>query len=625
MTAGRVDGSDGRTRTGLREIAARDVENECLKTASGGKRYVLTGAKIVGALQLAEAALDRELWFVGCEFTDVIDLRGARAASGIHWKGCELRSVLADRLHVGGDLLFETVRVAAEVSFRGALVRGDLRCTGSSFLRSGEKAFDAKGVVVGGSVLFEDGCALLGELVLETARVEGTVDLTGATLSGATGRAVTANGIRTGAELLMTGLRATGEVCLDGGIITGKVSCTGGVFTNRGGTALRAEGISCRSMWLNDGFVADGMVDLVGATVTVELNCSHGTVENGVGRDALKMDGLVAGKVFLDDGFRAIGEVSLCNARIATELNCTKGTFHNGGHIGVKAGGLRCDGNVYLNEGFAARGTVGFQDAAVKCDLNCKNGSFDTLDAQRLTVGGTFDWQPHETPGKADVSFATLGLLRDRPPSWPPDTRLAGLTVKSFDGGNMSAEERITWLEKAGEYAPEVYHQLVRFYRQCGKVDDSYSVAIANQRRRRKDGGLPRSARLWSWFLDWSVGYGYRMHRPLIALLIAGAAGTVMFWLAQTGNLMIPVAAGPGSTIDANTCVANYPCFAPWTYSYELVLPVVNLRQVNYWLPDATSGWGKLLFAYVWVAVVAGWLACVGIVAGIGQLINQRD
>ncbi|GAB3888564.1 hypothetical protein GCM10029964_056460 [Kibdelosporangium lantanae] len=115
------------------------------------------------------------------------------------------------------------------------------------------------------------------------------------------------------------------------------------------------------------------------------------------------------------------------------------------------------------------------------------------------------------------------------------------------------------------------------------------------------------------------------MHRPLVFLFLVGLGATGLFILAQANHVMVAAANDSGRVIDANTCTADYPCFAPWTYSYELFLPVVNLRQVNYWLPDATTVGGKLLFGYVWLAIVAGWLACASVIAGIGHLINQRD
>lgn len=642
-------GLDAGTSARPRGILARTVREQCLAREPGESQYELRGMRIGGALRLADAVLDRPVRFVECEFTDEIDLRGASAAKGIHLDRCRLGSLRADRLRVNGDLLLENVRATGEVSLCGARLTGHLRCTGSEFLRTGPKAFNAKGMVVCGSVLLDAGVRLAGELVLDSARVDGSVDLTGVVVATAGGDAIAAGGIRVGVDLLMSGARAdgpvtladahvaggmrldhgsfTGEVRLSGAVTDGGVSCGGGAFTNPGGIALGADGIRCQDMWLDRGFVAKGEVRLIGATITRELNCTSGVFDSGRGRDALKMDGFFCGKVFLNEDFRAVGEVCLCNARIATELNCTHGTFDNHGHIALRAGGFSCDGNVYLNERFVAGGRMDLQDVTVRRDLNCGNGRFDEVDGQRLTVGGTFDWRPRAVPAEVDLSFATVGLLRDRPGSWPTEkrTRLVGLTITSVDDDEMPAGARISWLADAKEYAPEVYQQLVRIYRQCGKVRDSHDMAIANQKARRRRGDMPRWARVWNWFLGWSVGYGYRMYRPLVFFAAVGLGAAGLFWLAQVNHLMMAVAGNGTVAIDANTCTAAYPCFMPLTYSYELFLPMVNLRQVNYWLPDATTVAGRLLFAYVWFAVVAGWLAGIGVGAGVAHLINQRD
>ncbi|GAB3888561.1 hypothetical protein GCM10029964_056450 [Kibdelosporangium lantanae] len=109
-------------------------------------------------------------------------------------------------------------------------------------------------------------------------------------------------------------------------------------------------------------------------------------------------------------------------------------------------------------------------DVAVRGELNCEDGSFGGVDAQRLAVGGKFLWRPRITPARVDVSFATVGLLLDGPTSWPGNerTRVVGLTMAAVDDDKMAVADRKRWLKDAQDYAPDVYRQLVRFYRQRG-------------------------------------------------------------------------------------------------------------------------------------------------------------
>jgi len=135
---------------------------------------------------------------------------------------------------------------------------------------------------------------------------------------------------------------------------------------------------------------------------------------------------------------------------------------------------------------------------------------------------------------------------------------------------------------------------------------------------------MPWPSRLWNCFLDKTVRYGYEMYRPLLWVLIAGLVGTVLFYLAQAHGLMEAVSPPQGKTINASKCTSDYPCFFPLTYSFELFLPVVNLRQVAYWLPSGTNGWSQALLAWVWLAILAGWVFTAAIAAGIGRMFSRQ-
>ena len=656
---------------------------------------------------LADVVIDRLLRFTDCEFTDPIDLTGMRAAAGIHLVNCKIRSFLADSLSVQGDLVLERVCSHGLISLCGARLAGHLRCTGSQFLPSAGKAFNGLGIVVHGSALFDGGFRSAGEVVLALAKIDGSVNMTGASLASKEGAALVADGIGVGAGLFLSagsdvpfsaegtvrlaeahisgklkctgghfraptaqgmaidaqlieadevcldeGFRATGEVCLDGITVKGRMICERGEFRNPGGRALRANGLDCRDVRMGREFLANGEVQLMGARISRELNCSGGRFCNEEGA-ALNADGLICdGKIYFNEAFQACGWVRLHNARIKTELNCTKGKFTT-----LEAGGMTCDGNVYLNDGFEATDKVELMDATVGRELNCDEGIFGRFDARRLTVGATFDWRPRRLPDEVNVSFADVGLLRDDPgkagKSWPrsaeqarssgkqpePKTKLVGFMFRDLGEGAGDEEEkaaagvlseedladrRISWLEHAS-YAPGAYQQLSRIYQRKGMDREARRIAVAGQRDRRERGRMARGPKIWNWFLDKTVAYGYAMHRPLLAVLIAGAVGTGLFYLARAHGLMEAVSPPPHVVVNANKCTPAYPCFFPPTYAFEIFLPVVNLRQVNFWLPDATTGWGLALLGWVWFAIVAGWVVTLAVTAGIGYLFSRRD
>jgi hypothetical protein len=331
--------------------------------------------------------------------------------------------------------------------------------------------------------------------------------------------------------------------------------------------------------------------------------------------------------LFLNEAFHAIGTVELTGARITTQLNCSKATFQNDNGVALNASGLVTEGDVYLNDGFKATGEVQLIEATVGRQLNCNGGRFETLSARGLKVGSVFGWRPSATPtGKVDVSFAEVGQLWDGPHSWPTDgkTKLPGFTFQSL-GGSTKVKARSDWLRNAKSYAPNVYEQLIRIYRRDGQEDDAQDIAIATERERRRRGNLPLVRKLWSLFLDVSVSYGYRVHRVLYPILILGVVFSFLFNIAQDNDIMKPIAAGSRATPpEPDTCTPDYPCFVPPAYSFELLFPVVNLRQVSFWLPSASTTWGLLLLVYVWMAIALGWALGIAVAAGIGHQLSQR-
>lgn len=667
----------------LRErMSGRAVRRLCLERRPTSE-LVLRRARISGPLQLDGQTVERSVKFVECEFLGPIDLTGAIAAQGLSFEHCRLRDVYAERFRSNGDLVLEHSHCDGLLSLCGARIAGHLRCTGSTFTSSTGKCFNAKGITVEGAALFDGRFTATGEFALTSARIGGTIDMTAATFSGAD-PVLVADGVRVGADLLLCGsFTAKGTVVLTEARVVGKITCSGGGFTASGRPnaaaidarsveasemrldqrftavgavhleearlhdgltcvrgsfvgdghyALKADGLDCPRVELGHGFHATGEVSLVGAHIAHELNCTSGTFRNPKGC-ALQLDGLICGgKIYLNETFSSDGEVSLHCARVGTELNCSNGTFRNPGRIALGAGGLACEGRVFLNETFGATGELQLTDATIGGELNCKDGWFDAFSAPRLRVGGKFEWLPRNTPGAVDVSFAEVALLLDRKASWPANgrTRLNGLTLRSLgspggqDDGGMSARERIGWLWNTKDFAPGVYRQFVSIFRQLGQAKLAQEIAIACERDRRRRGGMSRPAKVWSWLLDRLVGYGYKVHWPVIAVFCLGTLAAIAFYYAQFANIMEPVSAHPGGT-NANVCTSDYPCFMPVVYSYELFLPVINLHQIGFWLPSGATLWGKVLLAYVWLAIGGGWFATAFMAAGIGHLINTRD
>lgn len=264
------------------------------------------------------------------------------------------------------------------------------------------------------------------------------------------------------------------------------------------------------------------------------------------------------------------------------------------------------------------------------------------LDACGLKVDCTLTWRLAAAPvGEVDLSCSTLGRLEDDDMSWPPCSsgdgrasrktrklKLCGLQYGSLESKNEKSEKdqakwRLDWLDSAETYSPQPYEELARVYRETGHSDLAQRVMMRQQREKRRRNGLTWLGRAWNLFLGVTVGHGYRPQRILLALVALAIFGSAVFYHAQDKGVMEAVAADKSSTsapVSAKDCKSDYPCFYPPVYSVELLIPVVNLRHVQYWLPDISKPKGIWYAAYTWFAIVFGWASATALVAGLTRL-----
>ncbi|WP_328722103.1 hypothetical protein OHT52_23165 [Streptomyces sp. NBC_00247] len=118
----------------------------------------------------------------------------------------------------------------------------------------------------------------------------------------------------------------------------------------------------------------------------------------------------------------------------------------------------------------------------------------------------------------------------------------------------LPASQRLAWLNRSGEYSPHAYERLATYYRQLGHDHDAHTVQLARHRRRRGSAQLP--ARLWGYFEDLTVGYGYRPGRALGWLLALTTLAAIVF------------AAVPPQPVRANG-----PAFQPAAFALDVIGP----------------------------------------------------
>ncbi|MBY8875365.1 hypothetical protein K7640_26370 [Micromonospora sp. PLK6-60] len=588
---------------------------------------------------------------------------------------------------IEGGLFLDRVVVTGGVTLDSSYVAADLDCRGGQFRNDSATAIDASWVTVGRELRCDEGFQAYGEVRLCWARADlvsfrngvlnnpsglalradslhatigcyldqrfqatGTVRLVGAQIAGelsASGgtfdghadAAIVAERLAAKDVYLDRGFRARGAVRLVGAHLERQLTCTGGHFENPSGHALDATGLLCRgSVYLDrdpkldQGFTAHGQVRLCGASVTEAVACSGGLFEceDGVALDA---DGLTTeGDVTLNEGFRAIGQVRLTRGTVGRQLDCRGGAFKAPGGVALDLTGLVGHGDVLLTHGFRAVGEVRLRDANVDRDVDLTGAHLThadetSLDAFGLRARGSLILLPAERPTRTiDLRYAAVNRLQDREVSWPDDgAEWEGFTYQSVDS-SLTHRQRIEILNRMRHYSLQPYQQLSKVYRTAGRDRENREVAITGLNQLRRKDNLTRASKVWSHFLGIVVGYGYKLHRPLYVVIPLIIANAFLYHSAEHHDLMEPAGArtDTGPHVDTNHCPDNYPCFNPAAYSVQLMIPLLNLYQVDKWIPDASKAWGTQLLIWTWLMILVGWAAGLAIAAGINASLRKE-
>lgn len=570
-------------------------------------------------------------------------------------------TINAAHLLLDGELLCENGFTSdGEVCLQWAQVQR-LRATGGTFAARSAYALHADALRAHAGVYLDRDFHATAGVRLVGAEIAGELCCTQGHFENPSAEALQAERIVADAVYLDRGFTSDGEVRFTDAQVKRQFNATRGHFRNQCGDsyALDTDGLCCEGeVFLNEGFRADGPVSLRGASIKNELNCTDATFSNPGGY-ALFADGMTTpGMVFLDKKFRAFGEVRFARANVGRQLVCSGGRFDNQHGIALDLTGLVTAGDVLLNgcktgEGrFHSTGRVLLRGANITRDLDFSeallHGS-EGLDARSVHVGGRLIWQPGQWPeGRVDLSRANISLLDDAPEKWQPGRYILGdMTYRTLTDGcgaghkpghksagqpehgggdelpRWSVQQRIDWLNNMTEYSAGVYRQLAASYRLGGNEADAEKILISCQRHQRTRGCITNRSKVWNWFLGFTVGYGYRLHRVFITLLILMVIGWIFYALGDHAHLMHLVNSAEKSSRDAKRII---PPFESLTYSIQVLIPGLDLRETSVWLPNwgEKPPWGTLLMIYTWVAILLGWIAATAVAAGLTRLFRQR-
>ncbi len=231
------------------------------------------GAEITGALDLPGAELAFPLSLLGCRLNSTVLLYDCRAKS-LNFSDSRLFSIRGDRLTVTGSLYMRGNFIAeGEVRLLGAMIGGDLDCSGATFESVKGPALIADNIDVKGSVILEK-CLAKGEVRFVAAIVGGFFDFSEATLENADGPALNADGLDVRHNANLTKCVAKSEVRFLSAVVGGDLSCAGATFENGNGAAFSADRINVKGNVNIGKCTAEGTVRFAGASIGGHFQCT---------------------------------------------------------------------------------------------------------------------------------------------------------------------------------------------------------------------------------------------------------------------------------------------------------------------------------------------------------------
>ena len=209
-----------------------------------------------------------------------------------------------------------------------------------------------------------------------------------------------------------------------------------------------------------------------------------------------------------------------------------------------------------------------------------------------------------------DLSFTnanrlqlSLSTLPKTVPFHPKDTGrlyLDGLTYKTLLMSKMTSFDSLQQFLQVLNAAPVSQTGYYNFEQYCRNVnaDDLPDKVYITYRKRTASG-------IKDWLLDWLVGYGREPARIFIYIIIFILIGTLVF---RDKNKMVNVKPEIPETT-----------YNPFFYSFDLFLPVINLKDAENWIPQKQY---KFLRFYRRIHALIGWVVIPIGLAAISGLVK---
>lgn len=416
-------------------------------------------------------------------------------------------------------------------------------------------------------------------------------------------------------------LQCTGSGFFDNALFEGKESvnfghasfgvnlvCDGATFEG----PAELDSLTCGSSGFFRGCTFKKSADFDHASFGKNINCDGVAFHGSVTFRSLecKYSGLFRSAKFQ-------GEAEFSFATFGSNLECKgEGTVFN---KAASFNGVRCERSGRFD---AAR----FLEADIKTDfvhtyfgtnLNLEGTHFaGPVDLWMTCVGQGLILTAARFERLVALNGATIGQIEvrlDVLPFTKGKLTMRGCKFARFVG-DESIARKLVEAQDSTNFSRDPYLQLERYYSSIG--DDIQATDTYRQGRlaQLKNAWAANTSTQWSrktivkdWFLRVSTYYGTQPWRLLLPLVFLLVLGTVLFWPDGAVKPVTSASAESPSLAPANN---NQPTdnlesklIYRFGYSFDLLLPVVNLHFEDQWEPR-----GPWIRAYATVQIVMGWV-----------------
>ena len=581
----------------------------------GGVSLNFQNANVFGSVKLTNG-FSSEGSVVGrdCSVGLFFDATGASFTEPDLEYGC----LAMDRARIGnGVFLRGPLKADGKINFSSTTIGGDFSCTGGKFGDdSDDDVLTIYGAVVSGDLRF-DFSEVRGCLFIAASKCRSLI-LNGATIYSNDQWSLMADGIMASQDIKMTGkFSSFGTISFGGASVGGQVEISGG-FDSSNLTVLDfANAEIGRTVHFMRGFVSNGCVRFDNCAIQGSLIFEGAQLLQSSSK-------YPAGNIPLG----SVPSLVLSAERLRVAARMSFGPEGN-------SGTCRIDGSISLHnatiganlsfEGVAFSDTaeVNLEGACVAKELFWRDLTSlpDFVSLRSCSVEQLCDdasaWGLMESQAK-EVKVDLVGFEYSQFGSSTAESGGAGV-------GELDVRQRISWIGSQthvrGNYVPQPYQQLANVYQLTGRDGERRKVLIAQQDDFYRFGSMNRSSRYWNRFMAISSKHGYQPLRPFLFTVMLYLLAIITVSLAQSHNAMVPTQFSPtawnidSGSVDAKgmpksrVCQEDYPCLNSWLYSFDSLIPVIDLNQTPYWAFDMTSTLGLCSSWLFSLTIIFGWIS----------------